>query len=438
MTFVSPIVIVSLAIVLVALSLWAMTTPSLKWLPFSLLIAASGLGLRTNQSGAWLRPPAPFDYLVLERDRIVASILVILIVGYGTQVLRITKSYVPATAWGFLAIHIVLIVFYIFSGNINDGVMRLSVYLLVFLLGGVLIPSLLDSMASVRNLAIAIAFGGGLFAAGNLTSMALDYGAGFVAGRWFGLTSNPNHVGIFVALTLPTSVGVAISPGASKSFRILSWVMAGMLLFMLLLSLSRGGAAAAFVGLLIVVGRNLGRSIVILAPLAVLLVVVLSFSGYANEDFDRFVSAENTRAHVPAIMIAEWLENPILGDGSQWGARENAYLGMLVRSGIIGGIVMVAVGVLIIRQIVAVAMRRGMLGADRVYVDIAIAGIVTVMASSMFEATFFSNFNQTIFLIYAYLAMLDISHRACAYGTATTHVANIQVFNTDDMWWRHR
>ncbi len=397
-------------------------SPRWLWWALAGMLATSTLAPYVGHDDKWHQPVAPLDQVVLYGRALTAMMLLASLAGLITYPFRSQQWRVPPASVAFFSLHLLLCVRQFFGGSPQEGASRLAIYALVFLAFGILVPSLIGSTQDLRRLVRSLGLAALGFALLNVLTMALGYHYGFVHGRWFGLTGNPNAAAMVSALLLPASVGMAMLKSEAKLWRLTFWVTSGVLVFVILLSESRGGALTAIVGMIFLFRTQLGSLIFVLVPLTVVLIIVLGWAGYETYHFNRFASTDNTRESAFLFMIDQWLSSPVFGSASGWGVGENAYLGVLVRTGIIGGLVMIVVGFVILTLMARAILNRNAMGQDAATVDIAVGGLMAVAANSMLEATFFSNLNQTIFIIYLYLAVLDSVCRVAPTASPTHRV----------------
>lgn len=369
----------------------------------------------TDYFDQWLRPVFPFDMLVLYGRPIVASMLVLATL---TLALRINvsdqkKFSTSPMALAMIALQLALCFRLVTRGAVGEAFSRGAIFGMLFFSMGVLVCSSIRTPADLRLVCRYLATALGLYTAASLIMMAAGYHQGMVQGRWFGLTGNPNHNAIVVAIFLPAALGLMMSPNETKRHRIVWASIATGSALPLLLSGSRGGVFTAIIGLLLVFRRHIGKLIFVLAPLACIAYLAAAFVAEDPDVLNRYniAGASNTRTAVWEGMLKDWLTNPIFGSAGAFGVAENAYLGTLQRLGLVGLALLMMLAIQIGRGIVAAHRNRANLGPDQIFTDVAIAGIGAIAANSMFEATFFSNLNQTVFAIYLYFSLLGAAGR---------------------------
>jgi hypothetical protein len=392
--------------------LWLMSSERWMWWVLGVLIAASTLGPFKGADGTWYPPPPPLDQLVIYGRAMTGFILGIVLLALIYRLMKDQRYHAPTVSIAITLLYGVLCFRHVLGGAWVEGFARLAVYGLVFITFGFIIPSMLWSIERVRSALWSVVVAAIFFASLQFYIMLLDYNQGTVQGRWFGTTITPNSAAMVVALLLPAPLGSALLKSYKRSLRIALWATSGFLIIVLLLTNSRGGALTAIVSILFLFRIQLGRFLFFIVPLVLGIYLVLSYAGYQADEFERLLSTENTRQGVYAFMFKEWLSAPVFGSiESGWRVSENGYLGVLVRSGLFGGFLMLIVLLLGLQLVVRAIRVRAKLGPDAFLVDIAIAGLTAFAANNLFEATFFSNLSQSIFLMYLYIAILDAAVR---------------------------
>jgi hypothetical protein len=156
-------------------------------------------------------------------------------------------------------------------------------------------------------------------------------------GRFFGVLSNPQLAGLFIAPTLAVALWVALSD-PDKKHKVLALGVIGMFALFAMWTGSRTTVAMTLIGWCFVLWSRLGKMVLFL-PVAAVLVYALSF--LANElqigaNVERLGSAENTRAGAWEMQLNAIAQNPWIGIGwEDTGATENSYLAGFAGYGIV-------------------------------------------------------------------------------------------------------
>ena len=378
-----------------------------RWAVFGLLIASATVSFRTDMLGNWLRPPAPLDQLVLYGRSITGALLIAVFAGALIERIRSPSSGSPTVALLIIALHALLCFKYIVFGNIIDGAVRFATYASVFFVFGLAIPSQLNSVILLRRLLWSMGLAAIGFCLLQVAVMFLDFEAGSFSGRWFGTTNNPNQAAIACALLLPATLGLASLKSQKQWLRLCMWSVAAMLIIILIMTKSRGGALTAAIGLLGFFRVRLGSGIFLLVPLVMLIYLLSGWFGLEGESFERLTSTEDTRSGSLQLMLEQWLESPLYGTLDRgWHVGENGYLGVLVRTGLFGGALLIAIIYSAVKLMAQALRVRPALGDDAVLVDVGIGGLLAFAANNMLESSLFANLTAAIFLQYLFIALL--------------------------------
>jgi len=355
----------------------------------------------------WLRPAPPFDKLVLYGRPITAILLSSSI--FALLLLPRPPRRIPlsAAAIALFTLQLLLCARSASAGIYAESLARAITYGAIFYCFVVLLTSLIQSADDLRRVIRYLALALGLYSLATTALMLVGWDRGFEHGRWFGLTGNPNHNGMVIAIYLPAVVGLALCPAETKRWRMIWICIAAFVAIPLALSGSRGGMLSAAVGIMMLFRLKLGRLIFVAIPLFFGFYFASTLLDGGSKTFERLGDFQGeTRLYVWQEMISDWLTSPIIGNAGGMRVRENAYLATLQRLGLIGLGVLTLIGLYIFRDAFQTIRKRQNLGTHTILSDVPIAGISAIAANSIVEATFFSNLNQTVFASYIYLVLL--------------------------------
>ena len=401
--------VIGVSLVFFPVYIFLIVKESYRYIGLGILLFFSTCAPALDYYGEWLRPPFPFDMLV-RSGRPVTLVLLFVTIALMFIAAKNRESIVPVprTALSVLFLQLALCLRLATGGAIVEAGSRALVFLAVFTLFAMIICREIASTAALRDLCRAVACGFSLYIWATMCFMLVGYYGGFENGRWFGLTGNANHNAMVIALMLPAVLGLVFSGIETKTMKVFYLMTSGVSMLPLMLSGSRGGALTLLVGVAVLFRLKLGKFLLMLIPLAISILAVMRYMGAENEEtFSRFrFGGTNTRKYVWQNMIDEWLQNPLFGTPGSFGVAENAYLGVLQRLGLVGLFIQLFVLFVVFKAVAVGLKRRSYMGHAGMYFDISFAGLSAIAANSMFEATFFSNLNQTIFVFYIYLVLL--------------------------------
>lgn len=385
-----------------------------RWVAVGLLVFVAIPAPAVDFYGNWMPPPAPLDRLVLHARSATALMLVLVTAAFLVQGLAKQERNISPVLWWFLAMQVLLCLRHIIAGSRGEAFGRLGVYLLVFTAMGIGLTSLWGRSQHIVEPLKAIVLAAALYALSNAFIMGTALSAGFRQGRWFGITGNPNHAGLVVALFLPAMLGLLSFRGLRPHIRWCVLVLLALLVVQVLLTGSRGAVLTCVIGVVFFYRVRLGRMVLAVVPLGILTMVLLSIFGETDRNFGRLVSTENTRGAVYSSGIDRFLDNPIFGNPSGFFFVENGYLAIAMHTGLFGVAIILALVLAGIKLTYSAILARPLLGGYAPVSDAAIAGVAALAANNMVEATLLSNLSQTVFIVYLYVIVLQIAVRAAS------------------------
>lgn len=146
--------------------------------------------------------------------------------------------------------------------------------------------------------------------------------------RFTGLTGNPQHAAVLMALTTMVALWLWLNENHIR-YKPLWGIMGAISVVMLGWTGSRTGALMTVLGSTFILYSRIGRAILLLpvgAIGAVIFATILQNLGI-NLGLERLTSTEDTRSFAWANMLQIALQNPVLGAGTAFsGNSENSYL----------------------------------------------------------------------------------------------------------------
>lgn len=228
-------------------------------------------------------------------------------------------------------------------------------------------------------------------------------------GRFWGMLSNPQLAGMFIAPVLTMSMWAALND-PNKRLRILWFGLMGIYVLFAGWTGSRMCAVLSILGWMFVLGRRLG-GFVLLAPFVgglVLLLGVLAQELQIGANLERLTSTENTRDAAWARQIEDIMTNPFIGVGwNDVGATENSYLGIFAGYGIIGFLFALTLLLYSMWLCLRLLIKRKVLPPlERSIADLTIAVNAVYFAGANFEGYMLARSSSmlTFILIYSALA----------------------------------
>lgn len=227
-------------------------------------------------------------------------------------------------------------------------------------------------------------------------------------GRFWGMLSNPQLAGMFIAPVLTMSMWAALND-PNKRLRILWFGLMGIYVLFAGWTGSRMCAVITILGWMFVLGRRIG-GFVMLAPFIVGLVMVLGVLAdelQIGASIDRLTSTENTRDAAWARQIEDIMVNPFIGVGwNDVGATENSYLGIFAGYGFIGFMFAVSLLFYSMWLCLRLVIKRKLLPPlERSIADLTIAVNAVYFAGANFEGYMLARSSSMLTFILIYAAL---------------------------------
>lgn len=307
-----------------------------------------------------------------------------------------------------------------FDGSLTFALLALLTFggLVVMMIQG---PSRwLETEADYKWGVGAIAMTGMIFAAVNLYQGSIDlYAITFKHGRLMGTTGNSQHAATLLATTIPTFLFL-IEQENNRLWRKGVWIA-----FLALISLglvmtgSRTGVGMAVIGILLFYGFS-GKVIARLVIVGVIFLFISAFFEPAQQwvvetigaPLDRFSVSNltmDTRTHV---WSAQWrgftnhpfLGKPLTGDRLS-GYGENSWLGGAAAFGLMGFIPLLLFGWECLRMMFQLYQYGNRQPIHQQKCNLVIAGLLSLLAGSFFEAYLLGNITFSLMAILQYLIL---------------------------------
>ncbi|QQS07805.1 MAG: hypothetical protein IPK69_07225 [Phycisphaerales bacterium] len=209
-----------------------------------------------------------------------------------------------------------------------------------------LLPAMFRTTGSVRAGMRAVGWVGLAWAVGVVLQLGVNR-AGLTlgqGGRFRGLLGNPQHAGVYLAMTLTVCSWLMVNE-STRRWRLLWALVGGACGIMIVWTGSRTSALMGLIGLAAVFYSRIGR-LILFAPAIGIgvfggLQLLESFGVVLTAD--RLVSTDNTRAGAWTRMIESASDSPIMGNGTAFaGSSENSLMLAVASYGVGSGLLMLA------------------------------------------------------------------------------------------------
>jgi len=375
-----------------------------KWAVLTVILYVAGLG-RPLVGGSFFKLVSFLQPLVTaSRPLITFLFLVLLLPALRVQGDNWRKRLWLAGTVLFCVFEFALALRDIFGGSMDRGVLSLINFALIFLVLVVGVSRWIQSVADAEDAIKCVCAASILFVIGTAAQIASgsDY---LLNSRLTATAANPNFAAEAITAGLPATLYMIVRKGRSPVWRIVAAGAAGLLLLMLVWTGSRGGAFRCLIALFIMFRRRMGSFII--AGTAIGLVVYGSLALYGSQiQLGRILTFTDTRSAVWFTLLRGFLENPVFGIGSESVGSENSYLmaashaGLMALGPLLFGVAM------IVQSLIKMRPRRTELGDNALLLDMAAAGIVSVVAGAFFDGYLTANFSPILFTFFIYLAIL--------------------------------
>ena len=400
-----PIGIFFALVVIVVLTLMASGRRS-KWLMISLLLFFSPMMIAV---GALLhqRAMTPFHQFRTYGRPICGALLVFLLIPTFRSERGWRQRIIVFPALAYLILELAFAARTLIGGSPLRGALSFFVYLLNFVVLAVGLPRWLQDWRDVRTALRAVGFGALVFIAATCIQLVVNRNAIVVGSRLFGLTGNPQAVGMVLGGSLPIIVMLAVWKEEAKAMRIVWALVAAMTAIFVGWSGSRTGGMMAVIGLGMLFRRHLGTFMIFgVIGVALVLATVQIFEFDVGKSSARMLDPTNTRAHVWERMISDFLDNPMAGVAeSEAFGSESSYLLAAARMGIIGLLILGVFMAGVVYMIFRLHAYRKVLSEEPLVVDLVIAGLIAYFAGAAFEGILFGTLSHSVFMIFIYFAL---------------------------------
>jgi O-antigen ligase len=296
-----------------------------------------------------------------------------------------------------------------YHGYTDRAMFAVPFYLLLFMIFAVGASSWITDERSAQRAVYALAAAGTFLAIGTAAQIIVDSGPAVRASRLHGTTGNAQHAAVAMATGLAPILYLIVRPGRSVFVRMGAAVIAALLVVFLVWTGSRTGGLMSLVAIAVLFRRRLGRLAIAALITSIVLLGVLQIVGTdAGANVDRLLSGEDTRSHMWAWAIQQFLSSPLVGvRETEAGFQENSYLAAAASFGLLGVLPLLAfVGWTLLRMGWLWRNQRW-LGKDSFTADLVLAGLSSLFAGAFFEAFLNGAVSYPVFALMLYVVMLN-------------------------------
>ncbi len=208
-----------------------------------------------------------------------------------------------------------------------------------------------------------------------------------LSARLYGLTGNPQHTGVLLAVFGVVAVSSALRAAGARG---MPWLIALISVDILLIiwTGSRTAVAMFVIGSMMVLRERWGRAVLLMPVAGLFVYILLSIAGAdVLEKTDRLASLTNTRSAGWRELIDSAMRNPLVGVGTQETERsENSYLFAWSAYGVfMAGILALVVIAAAVQSLRLWNMRRWLDADDRMLANLVMGFYAMYTAGSVFE-----------------------------------------------------
>jgi len=383
-----------------------------RWWLITVWVFLLSLAKFLNSRGEWIAPPFPFSMIVTYGRTLGIVMTFALLPGAWHFYSRNRGSRIPPAAWAMFIFYMTYCVRFIPTSLSKEAASRAVIYSVIFFLLGMSLPRWITDrhqlLRSLQAAALSMVF----LAVGSAISYVVSPATAAWNGRFFGLSSNPNLIGMPCALCMPVLFGLVAWKYENATRKLIWPIAAGIVMIVLLWTGSRGPMGVTAVGTIVFFRARLGNLIFVAVPLAASVWGLSLVLEDSFQNVSRFTNLTDTRTAGWQYFYSMWLKSPVLGNSDlAMAVTENSYLTILANAGLLG----IAANLLLLGVWGTTCWKLWRLKiADRngqILRDIALAGLISVMAAGVFEGIFLSVFSPTTFWIYYYCALAEAARK---------------------------
>ncbi|MGB7160682.1 MAG: O-antigen ligase family protein [Tepidisphaeraceae bacterium] len=379
--------------------------PPGRWLAISLLMFTSALGYFR-----WvpLSLIPPFEQLRANGRGICFALLVLLLIpaitsGRGWRVRLLSGGLLT-----YFVFQMVFSARTAFAGDAVKGVLAAASFTLTFLTLGWGLSRWLQRSEDAHAAVRAIALAGILFCLGTAVQLTVRPNSVVWQNRLLGLTGNPQHAAVLLAVALPPTCFLLARSGRARLGRRLAIAACvGLMVIMLVWTGSRTGALMTLVGLALLFRLRLGRLLAVVVAGGVFVLVAAQIFSESIVSADRLLATDDTRTAAWMSMWADFLRSPWIGiELEEARYSENSYLLTASRTGLLGLIPLLLAVILVIRGLLHLQSARARLGEHALLADLVTGGLVALGVGSLFEGHLVAVYSFPMYAVYIYLGVM--------------------------------
>jgi hypothetical protein len=379
-----------------------------KWTLVGLLLFFAPMMIAIAPGLRFAHAITPFHQFRTYGRPICGALLLLMLIPTFTAPRGWRLHIVPFAAIAYLIFELIFSIRNIAGGSPLRGTISIGIFLLIFVVLGFGLSKWLQDLKDMRAATRAIAAGTLIFAICTAIQLVINRSVMIQNGRLFGLTGNPQQVGMLIGGSFPAVALLCVWKDEVKALRILWMALAAAMVLMLTWSGSRTGGMMTVIGLSLLFRRHIGRMLGFLIVCTVLVFVVLQTVELdVQRSSTHLLSISNSRQEVWARMLQDFLSSPLWGipEKEAFGS-ESSYLATAARMGVIGLIPLVILLVSCFTSVVRLHLNRKLLREHAFLVDLVIAGFGAMFGGAFFEGFLLGVLAHQVFLIYIYLAMM--------------------------------
>lgn len=385
------------------------------------LVAVCCFAASLNEFRDQFVPDAPNLVFPLEQIRAAGRPLTIflmgLLLGLGTALpskVGWRCRLMPPAIWALVVIQVLILLKTLASGDILFSLLAIATFSGVVLMVRLGPSQWLQDDQQFYWGTWSLGVVGLIFVGANGYQAVVDpYPITFVHGALSGTTGNPQHAATLLATTIPCYLFLIQTQ--AKRFWKLFWAMALVLvLIALFLTASRTGAIMGGLSIVLFFRRGKNQFFQVAFILGLVLAVGFPFLGQTSGAVNttavtnNLLSLDNTRAEVWSAMWRAFNAYPLFGaplQGDRLGYGENSWLAVAANLGVIGLLPLGVFGFSCIHMIIKLDRVATRLPAYAFHSNTVIAGLLSLLVGSIFEAFLLGTLTFPLIAILLYLAL---------------------------------
>ncbi len=373
----------------------------MKWCLISVLLFVSSLQVGDHKWIANYQLAFP-----MENIRIYARPLTILLVStlfftyFSVRQNTRTRLIVPAVLL-FMIFQYTVALRLFFAGSYERWLISTITFAVVHIALIFMVGRWLQTMQDVYRLLYALTGGAALIVLMTVYQLIVNPSMAVFNTRLYGITGNPQFMGLIMAFLLPPALFLAFGPYVNRKLRPWMMILASLMVILMMWTGSRTGFLTAFIGVSFMFYRHYSRLILAAGIVTVLFFFLVPFFEGSLDIAERLLSTEDTRTNIWIAMMDGFYNNPLIGTNEGFiQAVENSYITVLSQTGLMGFLPLAISGLLLLGTCHRLRLMRSGFSGSPMILDLIVGFWFAVAVSAMFEGYLLGAITTPILIVF--------------------------------------